>query len=51
MILGRDFAGAMQGMFEKDLADSDQIRLEEWKSRGFTNYFKEWFSNLLKHWL
>ena len=51
VILGRDFAGAMQGMFEKDLADSDQIRLEEWKSRGFTNYFKEWFSNLLKHWL
>lgn len=51
VVLGRDFADPMQAMFEKDLGESDQIVLEEWRKRSFVNYFKEFFSNLLKHWL
>ncbi|MBF0551567.1 MAG: cardiolipin synthase [Deltaproteobacteria bacterium] len=51
VILGRDFADAMQVMFERDLKESDQITLEEWEKRPFDNYLKEWFSRLFKHWL
>jgi cardiolipin synthase A/B len=49
VILGRDFADSMQGMFEKDLEDSDQINLDEWKKRSFGNHLKEWSARLFKH--
>jgi cardiolipin synthase len=51
VILGRDFADAMQEMFERDLEESDQITLENWDKRSFDNYIKEWFYHLFKHWL
>jgi cardiolipin synthase len=51
VILGRDFADLMEAMFEKDLKDSDQIHLEEWKKRSLDNHLKEWLSHLLSHWL
>lgn len=51
VILGRDFADAMQAMFEKDLQDSERITLEQWEKRSFGARFKEWFFNLFKHWL
>ena len=51
VILGRNFADLMEAMFEKDLKDSDQIHLEEWKKRSIDNRLKEWLSHLLSPWL
>jgi cardiolipin synthase len=51
VILSRDFATKMEVMFEEDLRESNQIHLEEWKKRPFTDRVKEWFINLFGHWL
>ncbi len=51
IILSRDFATKMQVMFDEDLRESNQIHLEEWKKRPFTDRVKEWFINLFGHWL
>ncbi len=51
MILGQDFATEMEAMFVKDLEESDQILLEQWKKRPFGDRVKEWFARLLAHWL
>ena len=51
VIVGRDFATQMEVVFEEDLRESNQIHLEEWKKRPFTDRVKEWFTNLLGHWL
>ena len=51
VILGRDFAGEMEAMFEKDIEDSHQISLEQWKKRPFSERAKEWLARLLQYWL
>jgi cardiolipin synthase len=51
VILSKDFAEQMEDMFKQDLADSDQIRLEEWESRPLIDRFKEWFARLFAYWL
>jgi cardiolipin synthase len=51
VILSREFAAEMEKMFARDLAESDQIRLEEWKKRPLSLKFKEWFSHLFAYWL
>ena len=47
VILSREFATEMEKMFAADLAESDQIRLEEWKKRPLLLKIREWFSHLL----
>jgi cardiolipin synthase len=51
VILSREFAAEMEKMFAHDLAESDQVRWEDWKSRPFSLKFKEWFSHLFARWL
>ena len=51
VILSREFALAMEKMFARDLAESDQVRWEEWKRRPLRIKIREWFSHLLAHWL
>jgi cardiolipin synthase len=51
VILGRDFAIEMEVMFEKDIANSNQILLEQWKKRSFGDRMKEWLARLLQYWL
>jgi cardiolipin synthase len=51
VILGRDFAVQMEALFRKDLEDSRQIRLEQWKKRPFGERAKEWLARLLQYWL
>ncbi len=51
VILGRDFAAEMETMFEKDVENSHQICLEEWKERPFSERAKEWLARLLQYWL
>jgi cardiolipin synthase len=51
IILGKDFATEMEEMFEKDLEQSNQIYLDQWKKRSLGKRVKEWFTRLLAHWL
>jgi cardiolipin synthase len=51
MILGQDFATEMETMFEKDIEQSNQVFLEEWKKRPLVDRVKEFFTRLLAHWL
>ena len=51
VILSREFATEMEKMFTQDLAESDQIRWEDWKKRPLLVKIKEWFSHLFAHWL
>ena len=46
VILSREFATEMEKMFAADLAESDQIRWEEWKKRSLLIKIREWFSHL-----
>ncbi|WP_047538012.1 phospholipase D-like domain-containing protein [Methylotenera versatilis] len=41
VMLGQDFGGKMQQVFEKDLAESKQITLKDWRSRSVTTRLKE----------
>ena len=51
VIMGQNFAAAMEAMFAADVETSHEIRPEEWRSRPFTGRIKEWFSRLLSYWL
>jgi cardiolipin synthase len=51
VILNREFAVAMEDMFAGDIAESDQIRWEEWKERPLSLKIREWFSHLFARWL
>jgi cardiolipin synthase len=51
VILGRDFAIEMEALFQKDIANSNQVLLEQWKKRPFQDRIKEWLARLLQYWL
>jgi cardiolipin synthase len=51
VILSRGFAIEMEKMFAKDLAESDQIKWEEWKERPLFPRLREWFAHLFSHWM
>jgi cardiolipin synthase len=51
VILGRDFADEMEALFEKDVANSNQILLDQWKKRPLFGKVKEWLARLLQYWL
>lgn len=51
MILGQDFAAEMEAMFERDIDQSNQLLLEQWKKRPLVDRMKEFFTRLLAHWL
>jgi len=51
VILSREFAITMEEMFARDLAQSDQVRWEEWKKRPLRLKIREWFSHLFTYWL
>ena len=46
VILSPEFATEMETMFAEDLAESDEIRWEEWKKRPLVVKIREWFSHL-----
>ncbi len=46
VILGREFGKQMQAAFTRDLAASDEIRLESWEHRSALLRMKEWWSRL-----
>jgi cardiolipin synthase len=51
VILSREFALEMEEMFERDLAESDQIRLEDWGKRSILTRIREQLAHLFARWL
>src|SRR5512143_2450074 len=51
VILSHEFAIEMEKMFARDLAESDEIRWEEWKKRPLFPRIREWFAHLFSHWM
>ncbi|HYD34364.1 MAG TPA: phospholipase D-like domain-containing protein [Methylophilaceae bacterium] len=51
VVLSPTFAAEMEAMFENDLAQSDEIHWEEWKSRSMLDRAKEWGAKLFTRWL
>ena len=51
VVLSREFAAEMEKTFAKDLAESHQIKWEEWKERPLFSKMREWFAHLFVHWL
>ena len=51
VILSHEFAVEMEKMFARDLAESDEIRWEEWKYRPLFQRIREWFAHLFARWL
>jgi cardiolipin synthase len=51
VVLGSEFGKQVQAMFDKDLAASDAITLEQWKRRPLDLRLKELFARLWEYWL
>ena len=51
VILGQDFGAQMQRMFEKDLASSKRVTLDEWRKRSLGAHFKEQAARIWARWL
>jgi cardiolipin synthase len=44
VVIGREFAGQMEAMFEKDLASSLRITPQAWADRPLKFKLKEWLA-------
>jgi cardiolipin synthase len=51
IVLSKEFAGEMEKMFARDLANSEEIQWEEWKKRPLLPRTREWFVSLFVRWL
>lgn len=51
VVLGADFGSQVQAMFDKDLAESDQVLLADWQNRAIDLRLKEGFARLWEYWL
>jgi cardiolipin synthase len=51
VILSKEFAAEMEKMFARDVAESHEIRQEEWEERPLLPRVREWFAHLFSHWL
>lgn len=51
VVLGVDFGRQVQAMFDRDLAASDPILLEQWQQRSIHLRFKEQFARAWEYWL
>ena len=51
IILGQDFARQMENLFQADIEHSTEIKLDQWKDRGFWERTKEIGAVLVKYWI
>jgi cardiolipin synthase len=51
VILNKEFAADMEKMFAGDVAESHEIRLDEWETRPLFPRIKEWFAHQFERWL
>lgn len=51
VVLGTVFGKQVQAMFDRDLAASETITLEQWQRRPLDLRVKEWFARVWEYWL
>jgi cardiolipin synthase len=51
VVLGTEFGDRMRAAFESDVAQSEQITLEQWRRRSGVLHLKEAFARLWQYWL
>lgn len=51
VIIGERFGEQMQKLFDDDVSLSDEVTLEEWKNRPYSNRFMEFIGRLGERWL
>jgi cardiolipin synthase len=51
VVLGTEFGDRMRAAFESDVAESEQITLEQWQRRSYVLRAKERFARLWQYWL
>ncbi|HMK56699.1 MAG TPA: cardiolipin synthase [Dissulfurispiraceae bacterium] len=51
VILSTEFASEMEKMFDKDISNSDQVKLEKWKQRPLYPRIRELIAHMFRHWL
>jgi cardiolipin synthase A/B len=51
VVLNKEFAGEMERMFVRDLANSKAITREQWKKSPLLPRVRDWFVNLFIRWL
>ncbi len=51
VVLGPVFGKQVQAMFDRDLAASETITLEQWQRRPLDSRLKEWFARVWEYWL
>jgi cardiolipin synthase A/B len=50
-VLNTEFAAKMEDLFQRDLRESNEITLEQWRQRGVGERMREWAVRLLDYWL
>ena len=51
VVLGKEFGDQVQAMFDKDLAASEPVKLEDWIRRTIDIHLKEVIARLWEYWL
>jgi len=51
IVLSREFAAEMEKTFANDLAESHEIKREEWQERSLFSQLREWVAHIFDHWL
>ena len=51
VVLGKEFGDQIQAMFNKDLAASEPVKLEDWERRSLDIHLKELVARLWEYWL
>ena len=51
VVLGAEFGGQVQAVFDKDLAESDEVSLSAWQGRPLQMRVKEAFARIWEYWL
>jgi cardiolipin synthase A/B len=51
VVVGSEFAERMEALFQRDLRDTRELRLESWRQRPWLDRFKEFTSSLFSYWL
>jgi cardiolipin synthase len=50
-VLGHEFGQQVQAMFERDLAQSDAITLDQWQRRPLAMRLQEMLGRMWEYWL
>lgn len=51
IVFGADFASEMEALFRDDLAQAEEITVEQWQQRGVWRRVQERFGRLFEYWL